>query len=48
MRKPKVEFEDLFEYISCILFIEKLEILFQYTSYSRKIITQFSFFFALL
>ena len=46
MRKPKVEFEDLFEYISFILFIEKLEILFQYTSYSRKIITQFFFFFA--
>ena len=32
MRKPKVEFEDLFQYTSFILLIEKLEILFQYTS----------------
>ena len=32
MRKPKVEFEDLFQYTSFILLIEKLEILFQYAS----------------
>ena len=37
MRKPKVEFEDLFQYTSFILLIEKLEILFQYISYDPRI-----------
>ena len=37
MRKPRVEFEDLFQYTAFILLIEKLEILFQYISCDPRI-----------